>query len=1756
MRVDTSGVRLWDKEYTLIGGGSNLRPSHVFRGDAFPSGGGGASTMAMTGYAETSGMREGFVLALSDAGIVNFGALLQSPGANGPTGSITILHAENVFSNGHAFYVGNYKDASNSNPMAFVCETANSGTVIWTRFLDTSFGNAADGDVATHVIPTTDGGCIVSGAVNRSTSATSAAQSPFAWRLDDNGNTVWQTVYEMSPGTGDTSDQIAGSALLMGQDLWQLVNVNITTPGSGFALVKLDASTGTLDPTGTTYYELDPSYGGSTLAAMSLKQGVFPNDVTVTGFANIETIGSGWSPQNPVTCPSISVNDRPPFSASINVSGAAAPHPMSWLSIYDVPSNGYGGYGSGDEFEAFSNGTQPKWYHPEMGMRLYDLLSPHNFPAALVGLTNRMDPSSGRFDPEHVIFDADGFTQCDHCFPAYLNSPKNPGTVANGAVSNGNFVWTMATFLGDDITANDVACDEECDMNIDFTWNVNCDLVEFTATNSGSTPIADLEFYWDFDLSGTLGDVVLVGDGYAEHEFPPEISSQMVCLTVTCLSSGTTQQVCHFIDPVREDCDCEPCTPLALVNQDHAEGVTYLGGPILTPIFGQVPGCTPGSEGDFTLSLWTFGSPYFPMGSCLDNREVAWQIDGVTVASFGCGDPSDFSGTLPFGDYDVTAILTDCIDPACVDSINRELTLESCTPPDQLPFTLVNAPGYLCPGLFGCGKYLNAQVVLPSCMTLEWIIDGVAMVDDPYVSEMECFAWGTHSVSLRASCNDDPSNFTESAPQTFTCGPVIGPVFEYDLSMCSMIVPLGELSEAISEALLDDPTTGSDELMVYANITSCAGEPIQMVFDSNSWMEDEPVLLLPNASNIQAVSLSIYVGDWFVGIFDLPEIVPPDCSPNEIPGCTDPLALNYDPLATVDDGSCIYPNQNPDPCDSLCDVMVTYEPFAGALWQAPPMVPGDVLFNESGGDVSVDILGPLADTNGDGQVNFDDQMGVEYVEVVASPMPMFFGQGQVLRTANATVKFDIESMLPDVAEVCFEVLDLGGIDNLSINGSAIVITSADLDGDGYMDTPFYGGQETLNGTYLGGVLITATKQPVFNSTGTMVGAKILFRLTGDVNELVLGGQEYWIDDLCIMGSPMEELPPQDLGDALDEYGEDGLLDWMSVSVATDSDVCQAAVSLQLEYGFPAVDSVEFMVVGTETGTVYTTTGLIAVVIIAAVDGDEPDGDGGSETGGIPTVHAATAIEYGLIAALVPVPEMPEVNEVLMLSIGISDSTTVAFFDFPWWDIPWCPIDPPCSITANFLEVPAADCESWLISNSIGANISGTMDVSWEIDGVHAGTGSSLYHAWAGPGMYMVCITVTDSDDPNCTDTFCAPVFVDCGPNEIPGCTDPLALNYDPLATVDDGSCIYPEQNPEPCDSLCDLMVTYEAFGGSMWQAPPMVPGDVLFNESGVEVSVDILGPLMDTDGDFDVDFDDQMGVEYVEVVASPMPAIFGQGKVLRTANATVKFDIDAALPNVDEVCFEILDLGGIDNIAINGSPIVITSADLDGDGVMDTPFYGGQEVLNASMLGGVFVTATKTSFPGGAKILFRLMGDVNELVIGGQEYWIDDLCITSTQVVEPLAGCTDPQACNYNPEANEDDDSCYYAEPGYDCEGYCLFDEDEDGVCDQWEIVGCQDQSACNFVAAATEAGYCDYPEEGYNCDGTCTSDVDGDGICDQDELPGCTDPDAMNYYPLATDEDGSCMYDNSCPTDIDGDNQTSVTDLLLLLSAYASTCE
>ena len=45
-------------------------------------------------------------------------------------------------------------------------------------------------------------------------------------------------------------------------------------------------------------------------------------------------------------------------------------------------------------------------------------------------------------------------------------------------------------------------------------------------------------------------------------------------------------------------------------------------------------------------------------------------------------------------------------------------------------------------------------------------------------------------------------------------------------------------------------------------------------------------------------------------------------------------------------------------------------------------------------------------------------------------------------------------------------------------------------------------------------------------------------------------------------------------------------------------------------------------------------------------------------------------------------------------------------------------------------------------------------------------------------------------------------------------------------------------------------------------------------------------------------------------------------------------------------------------------------------------------------------------------------------------------------------------------------------------------DIDNDGVCDADEVEGCQDSSACNFDANATDAGNCIFEETNFDCAG------------------------------------------------------------------------
>ena len=101
----------------------------------------------------------------------------------------------------------------------------------------------------------------------------------------------------------------------------------------------------------------------------------------------------------------------------------------------------------------------------------------------------------------------------------------------------------------------------------------------------------------------------------------------------------------------------------------------------------------------------------------------------------------------------------------------------------------------------------------------------------------------------------------------------------------------------------------------------------------------------------------------------------------------------------------------------------------------------------------------------------------------------------------------------------------------------------------------------------------------------------------------------------------------------------------------------------------------------------------------------------------------------------------------------------------------------------------------------------------------------------------------------------------------------------------------------------------------------------------------------------------------------------------------------------------------------------------------------------------------------------------------------------SSEIIDGYCyGCTDPNACNWDPGASRFDNSCtYISEGSCDCDGNiydCL------GVCGGTAII-----DVCEICGGEGIAdGTCDCdgngPEENYDCAGNCILIVDCNGVC------------------------------------------------------------
>jgi len=394
---------------------------------------------------------------------------------------------------------------------------------------------------------------------------------------------------------------------------------------------------------------------------------------------------------------------------------------------------------------------------------------------------------------------------------------------------------------------------------------------------------------------------------------------------------------------------------------------------------------------------------------------------------------------------------------------------------------------------------------------------------------------------------------------------------------------------------------------------------------------------------------------------------------------------------------------------------------------------------------------------------------------------------------------------------------------------------------------------------------------------------------------------------------------------------------------------------------------------------------------------------------------------------------------------------------------------------------------------------------------------------------------------NTDDGGCIPV--------ITGCTNSLAFNYDSLANTDDGSCV---SIIIGCMDSLAFNFNPSANTNDQSSCIPVILGcmdDTMFNYNAAANTNDgTCIPVM-------FGCTDMAAFNYDPTAntnnGSCIPVVFGC-----TDPTMWNFDINANIDNSS--CLPYV-YGCTDSTAWNYDSLANTS-------VGCIPFYYG--CTDPTM----FNYDPNANTDDSSCIPYILgCNDITAL-----NY--DSTANVNTGCVYPILGCTDPTMFNYNLNANVDDGSCIAFAYGctditawnydslantsvgcipfsYGCTDPSMFNYNplantDDGTCYPI-ILGCMDTSAFNYDPLANTnfgcnqvfLGCTDVAAFNYNYlanvdNGSCIPVVLGcidvnalnfDSLANTNvgciyPIPGCTDPSMFNYNPLANVNNGTCI--------------------------------
>jgi len=369
------------------------------------------------------------------------------------------------------------------------------------------------------------------------------------------------------------------------------------------------------------------------------------------------------------------------------------------------------------------------------------------------------------------------------------------------------------------------------------------------------------------------------------------------------------------------------------------------------------------------------------------------------------------------------------------------------------------------------------------------------------------------------------------------------------------------------------------------------------------------------------------------------------------------------------------------------------------------------------------------------------------------------------------------------------------------------------------------------------------------------------------------------------------------------------------------------------------------------------------------------------------------------------------------------------------------------------------------------DVNGPSDQSWNDFGLDTNIENN---------MYVQII----SDEPDC----------------VSGCTDINAINYNPLATIDDGSCIFPETELIYIDYECNLncndtLAWYDAIAwfentGNTTINSFCIEWDIIgFNQEYVECFEGELLPGEDIILEFSPITSDGGGgvvirllelngeetdVTWFQPIACYQDAvatcIYGcTDEEATNYDPTAEWDDGSCTYDVVELtyitaeCYADCDLSGpfyyVNTTWVNTGTLEITNfcAEWDvtgGDGNV-------QECFNGSVMPGDIVELLFGPYTSEQGLLaWAYLQVLNGVTLDPQIENYETLYCWGSAEASCIYGCIDPEANNYDQNADLDDGSCEY------------------------DIWGCTNEEAINYNPSATlDDGSCVYPPE--DCDGS-----------------------------------------------------------------------